>query len=322
MRSKNFISIDKFFFIRKDTSKEILNQCIIFIANQKRVKKSVVENAYKKNVIHTLNLPHRVLDEGVDVIIKTKFNNDYKFINIIKSKIFYKYNDSLDTSIKKIKQFNLHKINFFPPTCLSNKLIIQQLAKGNFFLPDKIAELTPILLENIAKVISVFSSLNISKIKVSEYLNDFETSYTKDFLNIEIINTFILKLKCFENENITLTLTHGDFKFDHLFILDNQLEYLIDWENVGLRSILFDLLNFFFPWFLRRSYNYDQIKEYINEFIKIHLPQVHNYINDKYDLYFCIFVLERYKRIHDARTLKFDLDAAYKRFNSLFLKFV
>ena len=320
MQSEKFISIDKFFFIKKDTAKKMLNQCITFVANQKSIEKNFVENAYKKNIIHTLKLPKKVLDEGVDVVIKTKFNNDYKFINIDKSKIFYEYNDLIDTGIKNINQFNLHKIKFFPPTHVSKSLIIQQLAKGAFFRPDSFSDFTPSLFKNIASVIDVFSSLNISKIEVSKYLKDLETSYTKDSLNFEIINIFILKLKRFKNENLTITLTHGDFKFEHLFILDNQLEYLIDWENTGLRSIFFDLLNFFVPWFVNRSYNYSQIKKYINEFIKTYLPQLDYYIQDKYDLYFCIFVLERYKRIHNARSIEFDLDAAYKRFNSLFVK--
>ena len=320
MQSENFISIDKFFFIKKDNTKEILNRCIEFVTKQKSIERNIVEKAYKNNIIHTLKIPQKVLDEGIDVIIKTKFNNDYKFININESKIFYEYNSLIDSSIKNINQFNLHKIKFFPPTYLSKSLIIQQLAKGVYFRPDNFSDLTPNLLKNIANVIDVFSSLNISKIEVSKYLKDFETSYTKDSLNFEIINIFISKLKNFEDEKLTITLTHGDFKFEHLFILDNQLEYLIDWENAGLRSIFFDLLNFFVPWFVNRSYNYAQIKKYINEFIKIHLPKLNYCIQDKYDLYFCIFVLERYKRIHDARTIKFDLDAAYKRFHSLFIK--
>ena len=150
-------------------------------------------------------------------------------------------------------------------------------------------------------------------------MNDFESSYRKDKLNFEIIKIFKLKIQNFKSESLTTTLTHGDFKFEHLFILNHQLEYLIDWENVGLRSIFFDLFNFFVPWFVNRSYNYSQIKKHITEFIKTYLPKLNYYIQDRYDLYFCIFVLERYKRIHDA-TVEFDLDAAYKRFSSLFSK--
>ena len=320
MQSENFISIDKFFLIKKDSTQEMLNQCIAFVAKQKSIKRNIVENAYKKNIIYTLKLPQKVLNEGVDIIIKTKFNNDYKFININKSIIFYEYNDLIDSGVQNINQFNLHKIKFFPSTYHSEGLVIQQLAKGVFFRPDNFSDLTPNLLKNIANVIDVFSSLNGSKIEVGKYLNDLGTSYTEDSLNSKIINIFILKLKYFEHENLRLTLTHGDFKFEHLFILDNQLEYLIDWENAGLRSIFFDLLNFFVPWFVKRSYNYIEIKKYINKFIKTHLPQLQNYILDKYDLYFCVFALERYRRIHDARTIEFDLVSAYRRYNLLFKK--
>jgi len=320
MSNQMFINIDNAFFIKDNISDEMLSQCISFVANQGGKKETFVETAYKNNVPQIIKLSKTIYDEGVDIIIKTKFNNDYKFININKSKIFYEYNDLIDSGVRNINQFNLHKIKFFPPTYLSESLIIQQLAKGVFFRPDNFSDLTPNLLKNIANVIDVFSSLNVSKIEVSKYLNDLETSCAKDSLNSKIINIFILKLKYFEHENLRITLTHGDFKFEHLFILDDQLEYLVDWENAGLRSVFFDLLNFFVPWFVNRSYNYVQIKRYINEFIKTHLPQLQYYIQDKYDLYFCVFALERYRRIHDARTIEFDLDAAYKRFNSLFKK--
>ena len=65
-----------------------------------------------KNIIHCLKLPKKILDEGVDIIIKTKFNNDYKFINKRKSEIFCEYID-LIMRFKKYNQFNLQKIKFF-----------------------------------------------------------------------------------------------------------------------------------------------------------------------------------------------------------------
>ena len=48
MQSENFISVDEFFFIKKNTTEEMLNECITFIANQKGIDKNVVGNAYKK----------------------------------------------------------------------------------------------------------------------------------------------------------------------------------------------------------------------------------------------------------------------------------
>ena len=98
------------------------------------------------------------------------------------------------------------------------------------------------------------------------------------------------------------------------------MEYLIDWENVDLRSIFFDLLNFFTPWFVHRSYNYPQIKKYISKFIQNYLPHLQIFIQDKYDLYFAIFAMERYKRIDNARSIEFDINEAYKRYNFIFNK--
>ena len=96
----------------------------------------------------------------------------------------------------------------------------------------------------------------------------------KDPLNFKIINNFNLFINNYLEEKIITSLTHGDFKFEHLFVLENNLEYLVDWENVDLRSVSFDLFNFFTPWFVKRSYNYLQIKKFICEFAKDYLPNL------------------------------------------------
>ena len=35
-----------------------------------------------------------------------------------------------------------------------------------------------------------------------------------------------------------LSLTHGDLKFEHMYFLNNKLEYVVDWENVDVDQIL------------------------------------------------------------------------------------
>jgi thiamine kinase-like enzyme len=322
MRRENFTNIDDFFFVKENITDETLDQCISFVARHKGVERKIVENCYKKKEILSINLSKRLHDEVVDVIIKTKFNNDYKFININKSKIFYEYSESIGSSMNKFNQFNLDNIKFFPSTYTDQGLVFQQLAKGVRFLPDNFKENNPCLLNYISQVTNILSSLNNHNINVSKYLKDLKIPFKSDPLNTKIINICILKLKKFEHKNIRMALTHGDFKFEHLFILNNQLEYLIDWENVGLRSILFDLLNFFVPWFVNRSYNYIHIKKYVSKFIKERLPYLDDCIQEKYDLYFYAFMLERYNRLHDTRSIEFDLDSAYRRYNLLFKKLI
>ena len=98
----------------------------------------------------------------------------------------------------------------------------------------------------------------------------------------------------------------------------HKLEYLVDWENVGVRSIYFDLFNFFVPWFVHRSHSYAEIKKFILKFIQNYLSQHFDVIEDKYDLYFSIFVLERYFRIEDKKNFEFNKNEGYKRFELLF----
>ena len=137
-------------------------------------------------------------------------------------------------------------------------------------------------------------------------------------MSSKIIKTFILKLQNYNEDILNMSLTHGDFKFEHLFTLDNKLEYLIDWENVDVRSIYFDLFNFFVPWFVHRSYNYTDIKEFILKFSQNYLSNHFDNIKDNYDLYFSIFVLERYSRIESKKNFKFNKNKAYHRFELLF----
>ena len=260
----------------------------------------------------------KVYNKKVDIIIKTKFNNDHKFINLKKSILFYEHNDLIGLEIDKIKQFNLNKINFFPITYVDDGLIIQQLAVGNFFRPENLSDFNSYLLKNITKVINVFSSLNYRKTKVTSYLKSLEISNIKNSLTSKIIKTFILKLENYNEDILNMSLTHGDFKFEHLFTLDNELEYLIDWESVDVRSIYFDLFNFFVPWFVHRSHSYADIKEFILKFTQNYLSNHFDYIKDKYDLYFSVFVLERYARIESKKNFKFNRNKAYNRFELLF----
>ena len=174
---------------------------------------------------------------------------------------------------------------------------------------------------NIAHVIKILSSRNITKIKINNYLFNKKFHKKVDVLNSKIINKFLKLLKKHKNKEINLALTHGDFKFEHLFLIKGRLEYVIDWESVGIRSIFFDLMNFFIPWFVRRKYSYSQIKKYILNFVRIYIPIMQNEINKNYDIYFSIYALERYSRIQDQRTSKFSTKEARIRYNNLFKRF-
>ena len=124
MHDEAFINIDNFFYIKKNTTHEILNKCITFIAKQKNDKKEIIESSYKQKTLYKIKLPEKVYNKGVDIIINTKINNDHKFINLNKSILFYEYNNLIGLSINKIKQFNLDRIKFFPITYVDEGLIV------------------------------------------------------------------------------------------------------------------------------------------------------------------------------------------------------
>lgn len=322
MSGQMYISIYDNFLIKNHISFELLDKCFAFIEGHSGIKKNSIEKAFKKKILHSIEFPKKINSEIIDIVIKTKYNKDYKFISLSKSLIFYECNDRTGIVMNKINKLKLNKINFFPSTNLSGNIVYQQLAKGVFYQPNEFSNHSTLLLKNISEVIDSLSSMKKEEVKIADYLDNFKFSKKEitDTLNTKVINNFFLFLKKNQDQNIVTSLTHGDLKFEHLFILDNQLEYVIDWENAGIRSIFFDLLNFFIPWFVRRSYNYIQIKEYIFAFIQKYLPDLESLILKKYDLYFSIYGLERYKRMFEVRTIEFDLDAAYKRYHLLLYK--
>tara|TARA_Y100000768_G_C23912033_1_gene650467 strand:+ start:283 stop:1251 length:969 start_codon:yes stop_codon:yes gene_type:complete len=317
MLNQKFIKINEEFLIKKDIKDKNLNECINFVVNQRSIQISKIKKNYSESISKIINFPKNIRDGQVDMVIKSRFNNGYRFINFKKSIIFYKYKNS-DLNFKKIKRYQLNNIKFFPNTYLSNGLVFQRLAKGVYHRPEKISGFKHNLLINISKVIKKLSSLKKEEVKVSSYIKKMKFLKSTDKLNLKIINDFILIINKNKNEKIKLSLTHGDFKFEHLFIANNQLECLVDWENVGLRTIFFDLLNFFVPWFAQRSYDYVQIKNFLLKYIKNFLPNMSNFIKDKYDLYFALFALERYLRIYEKKNLRFNKVKAYKRYNNLF----
>ncbi len=322
MTSNMYISIDNNFFIKNNISIELLDKCFAFIEIQSGLKKHLIEKAFKKKILYPIEFPKKINSENVDIIIKTKYNRDYKFISLSKLLIFYECNDRTSIFINKINKFELDKINFFPPTYLSENIVYQRLAKGIFIQPNEFLTDNTMLLKNISKIIGSLSLMEKREVNIVDYLKNFKFSKKKisDNINTRVVNNFFLFLEKNQNQKIITSLTHGDLKFEHLFILDNELEYVIDWENADLRSIFFDLLNFFIPWFVRRSYDYIEIKEYIFTFIHKYLPDLESLISKKYDIYFSIYGIERYKRMLEVGTIEFDIDAAYKRYHLLLYK--
>ncbi len=317
-----FVNIDNTYFIKDNINRKTLKQSISFIASQKKVRESAIKKFYKNKKLANFKLSKNVYEKNLNIIIKRKFNKDLKFVNLNDSKIFYENKNKSNSFLKKINKYKLAKIKFFPPTYQNKNIIFQKLTKGSYLRPIKLSELNKDIFKNIKTVIIILSSLNNKKMNLSKYLlNSFDKN-KKDKLNSFIINSSISILKKYHKENIKLSLTHGDFKFEHLFLVNNRIDYLIDWENVGIRSVFFDLFNFFVPWFVKRNFKYFEIKNHILNFVKNYLPNLMKNIENKYDMYFYIFVIERYKRINYERYSNFDKNRAFKRFNFLFKKLI
>ncbi len=319
MSDKKFIYINNSYLIKNTINKRKLNKSILFIIKKSSLKKDFINKAIKKNKIKKVNLPKNF---DVDIILKTKLNKDLKFINLGKSKIFHKKEAFSISFLKKIKNLKLNRISFFPKTYLYKDMIFQQIAKGYFYRPNKLKDFSESFFKNLSQVINIFISLNNKKIGVNRFIKKFKNANLKDDLNLKILNTCILILTRKKQNSVKLSLTHGDLKFEHMYFLNNKLEYVIDWENVGIRSIYFDIFNFFTPWFVKRSYKFKKLKKFILNFVDYYIPKLSEDLKNNFDFYFAAFALERYIRLHQTRTVKFEMNKAYKRYYLLFNKII
>ena len=176
-----FISIDDTFLIRDNLSRELLIKCLNFVKNQRNLKKSKVEGAYKKNKPKSIKISKKIDHEKIDIIIKTKYNKNFKYINLNKSLIFNENNHEYDKLIKKFDKFKLDKIKFFPKTYKSKNIGFQNLALGNFYLPEKLSDFESGLLSIIAGVINKLSSKNKDKSYVSSHMSKFKFLKKRSF---------------------------------------------------------------------------------------------------------------------------------------------
>lgn len=316
-----YVNIDNCFFIKCNKPNKMLLKSIAFVANQKKVENSVIQKAYEKKDKVNIDLPENLLKNDVDIIIKRNFKKDFKFIDIKKFEIFYKIDTRENLFFERIKKFKLQNIKFFPKTFFKDGFVFQKLSKGNFYRPNKLSEMNDNLLKDVAEVANVLSSNYNRNLKVLDFLENFDSNFTNDKLTKKIVDINLLALNKISNNDIKFSLTHGDFKFEHLFLYRGKLEYVIDWETVETRSVFFDVFNFFIPWFAKRSYDYFEIKKFMLNFIENYLPNLKSLIQEKYDLYFNIFVLERFYRIKNSSAFLLDKKGAFERFNNIFKNF-
>lgn len=320
MNEIQFINLDNKYLVNKKLSHKLLIKCINYINNQISYEKKIIHKNLKNGKLKKVNLSKEIYNIGVDVIIKTKFNKDFKFINLKKSIIFFKKKKNIQNSLNKINEFKNSQIFFFPQTQVYKKFVFQKLASGKINCPKKLSNFDRSLLKNIFIVIDKLSRLERKQNIISNYLKKLKyiKNLKKNDLNYKIIESALDILKKNQKKKIITSITHGDYKLEHLYLRNNKIEYVIDWENISTRSIFFDLFNFFIPWFTKRSYNLRQIKAHISKFTQDYLPGLHDLINNQFEIYFSLYILERYERFHYARTSNFNPKQASARYNLLF----
>ena len=150
-----------------------------FCEKSKKFKKIKSRRCLQKNKPKSIKISKKIDHEKIDIIIKTKYNKDFKYINLNKSLIFNENNHEYDKLIKKFDKFKLDKIKFFPKTYKSKNIVFQNLALGNFYLPEKLSDFESGLLSIIAGVINKLSSKNKDKSYVSSHMSKFKFSKKK-----------------------------------------------------------------------------------------------------------------------------------------------
>jgi hypothetical protein len=253
------------------------------------------------------------------------FNDNIKVFDTT-NKVVAKYfgdkypKELIKNEVEKITQTLCIK---FAPRLISSNIderwYKEQLIEGNELWPKTWLEVTTIYQDYIFDiVIDIIKSNRIINIDAVDYatkmfktiVNKAKYSSTvtiKDYNYIvQYSNEILSQINSDYSKNIYLSYVHGDFKFSHIIVEDNNEAKVIDWETYGRRSLLFDFFNPLGPWMIHNISTIDNdmkriYEDIVNQFeIKIESEFGHEFSNEVFsniDLYRNIYHLDRLARI-------------------------
>jgi len=119
------------------------------------------------------------------------------------------------------------------------------------------------------------------------------------------------------DDHVLLGLSHGDLKFEHIVPSDDGLKF-IDWETLGLRSMMFDVINLLATWYVRRAkyhhlFGHDLMEIFVNLNKERNIRFAAEEIKKQFHLYTNLFVLERYVRVVANKSISFNKEAGLLR---------
>ena len=127
-----------------------------------------------------------------------------------------------------------------------------------------------------------------------------------------------------EGLDIITGLSHGDLKFDHIFLFQSSLK-IIDWETVSIRSLMFDTINLVAPWISRRPELAYGLEDFLIRSTSELLQPIELvsdlWLDEIIDTYVQVYILERIKRVLEVSSKSYDYSRGLTRAHDLSIQF-
>ena len=238
----------------------------------------------------------------VERVVETFYGDEYSAAELLRESQALEFAHGIGLGPKPI-EFDFEEKRFVEEYFVGSAVVPKTWSAALLIIENQALTGLQTLMQS--DVIDYIRSMEYCAPKV-ELINDFVECYK---LNLEhhyrtYISTSTRRVMQL-NRTIPMGLSHGDFKFDHIFLVKDEVKF-IDWDTLGRRSIYFDYFNLIAPWLLHHKFeentsfdvlrNINTISENISKDCtkkKIKISDVVFYID--------VFLIERLTRVIEGK---------------------
>jgi thiamine kinase-like enzyme len=277
--------------------------------------------------------PERILlddiDEAIEALIGSRYYSNYFGIAFDTRTVHHFYENAYYLC-EKFVRYNLFSISIFP-YFISNQGIKSRFCEGANSIPRNKEQIESYPFEEVWNCIESYQSgtevLKSAELYLNHTIGRIEIEleklqithkrlvwdiYTTIYKNIKKIQLKELMIRC--------ALTHGDLKFEHIFVQNTKITSIIDWETLGVRSKYFDYYNLILPWM---SHQHSPASSTLFDTRLRELTSTHKHFKHFYEdrdaeyIYLQFYLLERLLRIFENKNSGYDKQNGINRFIKL-----
>lgn len=291
----------------------------VFCKPDRYIKKTV----YKWHKVQTNRLLRLVMDIYILFAFSKRGHFGCKYISFDtlpdNPKMLYIMPGNMKIKVFDFSENKIHNIlkSGFVPTGYENEKKVRINPKWDFILPIKDCKDTSytenllkgcsidrfkgqndkLVQDRMKKIILDIQKDSRSSVLAKEYFSEKLDTVSKKILELnsgesilDSITGFLTKLQDYiRDENFALSKSHGDLQNGNIFVSENGNIYIIDWETVGIRSIGYDLLTYYYKFRYRTDF-LKRIDFFLNDDLNLDEFYFDGQISKK--LILCLYFIE------------------------------